>query len=253
MTLRLVICSLIGLSLKWAGAQTATIALGSGSGIPGGTVDISVSLASTGGAQPSALNFTVTHPFSDLSTAQGLITPGGSVTAAGKTLTCSLKTGLTVCVVAGISPPNSNVIPNGLLGTIRYQIAQGIAPGPGPKIDTLAVTGVTVSDAAGRYISSGGSGGTVSISASPPPPPPTVWNISGAVGVGGANVRLSGAAQANMITPPSGIYSFNGLAAGNYVVTPSKSRCSFTPFSQAVTLSNASVTLNFTASGRRCR
>src|SRR5208337_3816341 len=69
--------------------------------------------------------------------------------------------------------------------------------------------------------------------------------ISGAGG-NGATVTLSGAASATTTASASGAYTFTGLASGSYTVTPSLSGFSFTPASQAVTVSNANVTaVNF--------
>ena len=75
------------------------------------------------------------------------------------------------------------------------------------------------------------------------------FSISGAIsgmGGAGATVSLTGASSANTATDSSGNYSFTGLAAGSYAVTPSASGFSFTPPSQSVTITNANVTANFT-------
>ena len=49
------------------------------------------------------------------------------------------------------------------------------------------------------------------------------------------------------MTNAAGLYSFPNLVAGNYTVTPAKTNFSFTPASQAVTLSSTNATANFTA------
>jgi Carboxypeptidase regulatory-like domain len=60
-------------------------------------------------------------------------------------------------------------------------------------------------------------------------------------------VALSGAATATTTADASGNYSFAGLAAGSYTLTPSKSGYTFTPASQPVTITNANVaSVNFT-------
>jgi hypothetical protein len=64
----------------------------------------------------------------------------------------------------------------------------------------------------------------------------------------GTTIALSGAATATATVNSSGNYSFSGLAAGTYTVTPSQSGFSFNPPSQSVTLTRRqSVTVNFTA------
>ena len=75
------------------------------------------------------------------------------------------------------------------------------------------------------------------------------WSISGSIsgaGGSGATVTLSGTASASTIANGSGNYSFSGLAAGPYSVTPSKAGYTFSPASQPATISNANFTaLNF--------
>ena len=93
-----------------------------------------------------------------------------------------------------------------------------------------------------------GCGGTSSI----PDPVHRTFGISGSltptVGGGGASVGLSGVASASTTADGSGNYSFTGLANGSYAVTPSHSGYSFSPSSQAVTISGVSVTgVNFAA------
>lgn len=70
------------------------------------------------------------------------------------------------------------------------------------------------------------------------------FSISGAVGVTGATVTLSGASSSTTTSDGSGNYTFTGLANGNYTVTPSKTGCTFTPLSLGVTLNNADSTGN---------
>ena len=69
--------------------------------------------------------------------------------------------------------------------------------------------------------------------------------ISGAGG-NGATVTLSGPASATVTANSSGAYTFTGLTNGTYTVTPSKSGFTFTPASQAATVSGANLTgVNF--------
>jgi Flp pilus assembly protein TadG len=74
------------------------------------------------------------------------------------------------------------------------------------------------------------------------------YSISGAAGVVGATVTLSGAGSGTATSDGSGNYSFSGLSNGGYTVTPSKTGCTFSPTSLNVTLSNANSSgNNFTA------
>ena len=70
--------------------------------------------------------------------------------------------------------------------------------------------------------------------------------ISG-TGGSGATVRLTGSATATTTAKSSGVYTFNGLANGSYTVTPSRTGYIMTPASQAVTISGANKTVNFTS------
>lgn len=74
------------------------------------------------------------------------------------------------------------------------------------------------------------------------------YGISGMISGGaGATVTLSGLTTVVTTADSSGNYSFSGLSAGTYTVTPSESGYIMIPGSQTVTVSNASVTgVNFT-------
>src|SRR5262249_54752901 len=72
-------------------------------------------------------------------------------------------------------------------------------------------------------------------------------NISPAASGSGATVSLSGTASAKVAADSSGNYTFTGLVAGWYTVTPSRAGFTFTPANQPVTISSSNVTgINFT-------
>jgi Domain of unknown function (DUF4082)/Mo-co oxidoreductase dimerisation domain len=79
--------------------------------------------------------------------------------------------------------------------------------------------------------------------------PSSAWSISGKItGGGGAKVTLSGTANAVVTADASGNYTFANVVNGNYTITPSATGFTFSPASQAATVSGASVTgVNFTA------
>jgi hypothetical protein len=60
----------------------------------------------------------------------------------------------------------------------------------------------------------------------------------------GVLINLSGTATGNTTTDASGNYSFTGLAAGDYTVTPSLAGFVFNPVSDVVTVSGAAVVGN---------
>jgi hypothetical protein len=71
--------------------------------------------------------------------------------------------------------------------------------------------------------------------------PSTTYSVTGSIsGPGGAaaTLSLSGTSSATATADASGNFSFNGLANGSYVVTPSESGYAYTPASQNATISN---------------
>jgi hypothetical protein len=73
--------------------------------------------------------------------------------------------------------------------------------------------------------------------------------ISGTVSgptVSGVAVALTGPSSANTTTDGSGNYTFAGLAAGTYTVTPTLAGYTFTPVAPNVTISASTMTQNFT-------
>jgi hypothetical protein len=72
------------------------------------------------------------------------------------------------------------------------------------------------------------------------------WSLSGNISPtaagSGAVVKLSGAASATTTANSSGQFSFTGLSDGNYSVAVTKSGYTFTPASEAVTISGADQT-----------
>jgi hypothetical protein len=71
-----------------------------------------------------------------------------------------------------------------------------------------------------------------------------IFTISGKVGVAGATVTAGGQ---TITSDAKGAYSFTGLLAGPYTVTPSKAEFSFTPASLAVTVGPNAANKNFKA------
>ena len=95
-------------------------------------------------------------------------------------------------------------------------------------------------------LAAGCSGVTATIQSTNPPPQTQTYSISGTVapaaGGSGATVTLGGATTTKITADSSGNYTFIGLTAGAYVVTPSNTGYTFNPSSQSVTLSAADVT-----------
>jgi hypothetical protein len=64
----------------------------------------------------------------------------------------------------------------------------------------------------------------------------------------GVTITLSGGANTTTQTGSNGTYSFSGLTSANYVVTPSKGGCTFTPASMNLNLTGDSLSNNFIGS-----
>ena len=110
-----------------------TLTLASGSGVPGGTVNLDLSIASTGGALPTQIEWTFSNT-SDVTLTN--VVAGASATAAVKTVS---RAGSLV-IIAG---PNINVIGDGVLATATFAIALSPSTTPVP----ISLTGIVISDA----------------------------------------------------------------------------------------------------------
>ena len=73
----------------------------------------------------------------------------------------------------------------------------------------------------------------------------TISGIISGAGGQGATLTLSGAANATTAANFFGQYSFAGLGAGNYTITPANSGYAFTPGSLNVTIGSSNLTENF--------
>lgn len=85
----------------------------------------------------------------------------------------------------------------------------------------------------------------VNIISAPPPTfsiSGTITNSAGGGPLSGVTVNLTGPASASTTTNASGVYTFTGLAAGNYTVTPSFAGFTFAPVNRTVPVTNANVT-----------
>lgn len=80
----------------------------------------------------------------------------------------------------------------------------------------------------------------------------TTYTLSGSVSgsiAGGVTITISGGSAYSTTTDASGSYSFTGLSAGTYTVTPTRTGYTFSPTSSAFTITNSNITAtNFTSS-----
>ena len=235
---------------------------GTVSGAVAGGVKITLSGAGTGTTTTAANG---SYTFGSLAPGSYTVTPtlSGytfSPTSTAVTISSSNVTGTNFTSSAVVAPTHS------IGGTVSGAVASGVTI-------TLsgAGTGTTTTAANGTYSFSGLAAGNYTLTPSLngytfSPTSLTValgtanvtgenftssavvvptYSIAGTVSgawVSGVTVTLSGAGSAATSTDASGNYSFTGLAAGSYTVTPTLSGYTFSPPSAAVTVSTANVT-----------
>ncbi len=119
-------------------AANVALTLASGNGLRGANVSLDLTIASTGGAAPTSIQWTFSNT-ADVTLIS--VTLGAAGISASKSLTQSGS----LCIVAGF---NVNVIPDGVLATAVFQIAASPSVNPIP----IDLTGVVASDASANPI-----------------------------------------------------------------------------------------------------
>lgn len=130
----------------FAPAPAVTLTLSSGVAAPGTPVTLTVSLASTGGAAPSAIQWVISFPVGSISGITGA-TVGAAATSASKTLT-QLGNNFEV------QGPNINVIGDGVIANLTFQLTLNNNPVPNPI--PIQILSVQASDIHGNLIASSG-------------------------------------------------------------------------------------------------
>jgi hypothetical protein len=212
-----------------SGATTTSGGTGSYSftGLPAGTYTVTPSLTgfafTPGSTTVTITNANATVNFTAASTATFMIS--GTAGTGSATLTLTGKSGATTAASSTGSYSFTGLAPGSY--TVTPSMA-GFAFTPGSTTVTIGTTNQTVNFTA------------VSTA---------TFTISGSTGTGSATVTLTGKSGATTTSSAAGSYSFAGLAAGTYTVTPSKSGFTFTPGSTTVTIS-ANQTVSFTAAAQ---
>jgi len=187
-------------------AQHVALSLGSGSAIPGRSVSLNLSLATSGGAQPTALQWIIAYPASAISSVS--VTPGAAATAASKNVTCSSRTGSTICVVFGA---NDDALSNGVLATATLNFEAGTVVSAAP-VQVASVSAITSADssiptsATGRVIAIRPASGTAVA------PAATASQDSSASSTPGSSATLfnPATAVAGDVCSPGGLASLSG-------------------------------------------
>lgn len=143
--LAVIIAALVLFPTPLKAAGVASLAISSGSGVPGGTTLLNLTLSSSGGAQPSASQWVISYPVQNVSAMS--LTASAAVTNAQKQLTCvpGSTAGTLNCILVGL---NQSVIPTGNIATISVQVSAN----PSSSAIPIGVSGVTFSDPDGRYV-----------------------------------------------------------------------------------------------------
>jgi len=236
---------LANVSVSVSGAAIATTTTnGNGdftfTNLPAGNYVVTPATSSGYSFTPTSRNFTVTNANI---TGQNFTGTATGVRLHGR-----------VATSAGIAIPNVSVSRTGsatpvLTNGAGYYVFNGVTPGT--YTVTPSLTGYTFTPAS-KSITVAGSDVVNQnfIGASGPPPAPTyqlhgrVANTSG-VGLAGVSVSRTGSATP-ILTNGAGYYSFTGVPAGTYTVTPSLNGFTFSPPTRSVTITNAnSVNNNF--------
>ncbi|MCC6586625.1 MAG: hypothetical protein IT168_07900, partial [Bryobacterales bacterium] len=133
-------------------AQGVTLALSSGSGTPGSTVNLNITLTSSS-TLPASLQWSMGYSAADVSSIT--VNAGAVATAAGKSVTCNPVSGSLNCLVFGF---NTTTMPNGVVATVAVTLSastvktstaitmsSGVASDPnGQGITPVTTTGNTV-------------------------------------------------------------------------------------------------------------
>jgi len=241
---------------------SGTVRTAGGAAIQG--VTITLSGASSATATTSANG---TYTFAGLRNGSYTVTPSlapYAFTPASRNVTVNYSN------ISGQNFTGAPPVTYSITGTIR---TSAFLPIPGVTVTlTGAANATTTTNASGVYTFTGLANGNYTVTPSLAPyvfnpvfrsvtvsgasrsgqdftgAAPVSYSISGTVRnslfqpIAGVTVTLTGAANATATTNASGVYTFSGLANGNYTVTPSLGAVAFTPVNRSVTVSGGNRT-----------
>jgi len=183
-------------------AEGTTLSLASGSGAPGATISLDLTLTSN---QPAVagLQWTFTYWATDVAAID--VAAGPAAVSAGKSVTCRGGAGGVNCLLWGV---NTNIIPNGVVARVKVTLAATSA----------AVSSIRVSDVLGAATDAGAiaidARGSVLTIAQPPQLSGMVCTPRNVVtpAVVSCTVKLSAAAGSSGVTL--------ALSSGNHITAP---------------------------------
>lgn len=136
--------------------MSVTLSLSSATSGPGGTVTLTLSIASTGGDLPTQVQWVFSHT-SDVTLSGVAI--GAAATAASKTLSQAGN----LCLVWGV---NTTPIADGVLATAIFRVSAF----PSGDSTTIDIDSIVVSDADANALTGVGVSGVITIIPTPPTP-----------------------------------------------------------------------------------
>jgi hypothetical protein len=150
-----------------AGAQSpsGTLSVSNGAALPSGSDSIQITLTSVDGAQISGVSFNLTYDSNRLSVNN--VSAGSAATSAEKSVNSQVHSNYISILVVGI---NSNVIPNGTIVNVEFNVLAGAPSGT----SALAITGDAASDPNGQEVPLNISNGTFIVESPPVPTNTTV-------------------------------------------------------------------------------
>ena len=213
-------------------SQSTALTLAAGSTVPGGTVSLDLSLSAT--TAPSALQWALSYNPADV--AAITVSPGSTVSAAGKAITCNPGTGTVQCIASGL---NTNAIANGAVATVNVTLAQNITSTAVP----VGFTSVMAASASGTGMSATAAGSSIAVQQLPA----TISGLScgpatlATPGSVTCTVTLTAAALPNSMTITLTDDSSNLTIPSSVVVPSGSSSATFTGSSVAVSNSQTAV------------
>ena len=222
--------------------QNVALSMGSGSASPGGTVVLGLSMAASGGALPSALQFTANYSATDVTAASAAA--GASAVAAAKSLQCQPRAGSITCVLFGL---NTTTIGNGIVANLTFTIASNTAA----SATSISLTGTSASNGAGTAIPATSSNGVISIAQQQPVVLSALACAPGTVnapGTSACTVTLTAPAAAGGFSVALSSSNANVTLVASVVVTAGASSAGFTA-TAATVATDQTATITASANG----
>ena len=144
---------------NFASAQGPSLSLASGSTVKGGSLSLNLSLNAVA-STPTGLQWTISYPPADITSVRSVAGP--ALTAANKTLTCSVGTGSVTCLALGM---DSTAISSGVVAVVTATVSANSSN----SLDSLPVSNVMGTLTDGTLLRVSGTGGVINVDQGAPP------------------------------------------------------------------------------------